>query len=86
MYLGAKQRVNIIVNLQKTVYAPGEDIILQIISDNKECIKALLELEVSLKMKVQLTAKGLFGDINETMTKKINALKGLPCEAHNCVT
>lgn len=86
MYLGAKQPVNISINLPKTIFTPGEDIIIQVTSDNKECIKPLLELEVYLKMRITLKAKGFFGDLNEKITKKINALKGLPCDARNCLT
>jgi hypothetical protein len=52
----------------------GEDIIVLVSSDNKDCIKPLLDLKVSLKMKVTLRAKGIFGDVNETITRKVNAL------------
>lgn len=74
------------MNLQKTTYAPGEDIIIEVISDNKDCMKALLDLEVTLQMKVVIKAKYIFGELKETMKKIINAQKGLPCAANNCLT
>lgn len=44
MYLGQKQRVDISVNLEKTTFAIGEEMLITVTSDNTDCKKPLKEL------------------------------------------